>query len=128
MMMIGELLCLGAYFFMKYVVHREDPGGYDNSSKAVSPLIMLPVTQRMIKNIHIFGPILQACLFDMVAMSLCVTGLGFLKDAGLYQMLRVSRMVFCGLLSIIFLKKVSFEKLIYSCLTETQTALDEIQV
>ena len=45
-MMIGEMLCLGAYFFMKYVVHREDTGGYDSTSKIVSPLIMLPVTQR----------------------------------------------------------------------------------
>ena len=46
MMMIGEMLCLGAYFFMKYVVNREDPVGYDNNSKPVSPLIMLPVTQK----------------------------------------------------------------------------------
>ena len=45
-MMIGEMLCLGAYFFMKYVVHKEDPGGYDSTSKLVSPMIMLPVTQR----------------------------------------------------------------------------------
>ena len=52
-MMIGEMLCLGAYFFMKYVVHREDPGGYDSTSKLVSPLIMLPVTQRMLDLVYI---------------------------------------------------------------------------
>ena len=45
-MMTGEMLCLGAYFFMKYVVHRTDPGSYDKDSKPVSSLIMLPVTQR----------------------------------------------------------------------------------
>ena len=55
MMMIGEVLCLGVYFFMKYVVHREDPEAYDNTSKSVSPLIMLPVTKRMIKNIYIWS-------------------------------------------------------------------------
>ena len=49
---------------------------------------------------------LQACLFDIVSISLSLTGLGFLRDAGLHQMLRVSNMVFCGLLSILFLKKV----------------------
>ena len=49
MMMIGEVLCLGVYFFMKYVVHREDPEAYDNTSKSVSPFIMLPVTKRNIK-------------------------------------------------------------------------------
>ena len=43
--MTGEMLCLGAYFVMKYVVNREDPESYDNNSKQVSPLIMLPVTQ-----------------------------------------------------------------------------------
>ena len=49
MMMLGELLCLGAYFFMKYIVHRQDPEGYDIASTPVSPLIMLPVTQRILK-------------------------------------------------------------------------------
>merc|ERR1719264_834376 len=85
--MIGEMLCLGAYFFMKYVVHREDPGGYDSTSKLVSPLIMLP-----------------ASLLDISSVSCSFTGLGFLKDAGLHQMLRVSNLVFCGLLSTLFLK------------------------
>ena len=51
-MMIGEMLCLGAYFFMKFVVHREDPEGYDSTSKPVSPLIMLPVTQRMLEIVY----------------------------------------------------------------------------
>ena len=52
-MMIGEMLCLGAYLFMKHVVHREDPGSYDNASKPVSPLIMLPVTKRILRFIHL---------------------------------------------------------------------------
>ena len=53
-MMIGEMLCLGAYIFMKYVVHRENPGGYDNNSTPVSPLIMLPVTQRMLEIVYMY--------------------------------------------------------------------------
>jgi len=88
LMMTGEMLCLGAYLFMKYIVHRSDPGSYDTNSKPVSSLIMLP-----------------ASLLDIASFSCSFTGLGFLKDAGLYQMLRVSQMVFCGLLSIIVLKQ-----------------------
>lgn len=88
LMMTGEMLCLGAYLFMKYVIHREDPGSYDNASKPVSSLVMLP-----------------ASLLDIASFSCSFTGLGFLKDACLYQMLRVSQIVFCGLLSIPVLKR-----------------------
>ena len=45
-------------------------------------------------------------MLDILSMSFSFTGLGFLKDAGLHQMLRVSNLVFCGLLSTLFLKKV----------------------
>ena len=67
--MTGELLCLGAYFFMKYVVHREDPESFDNDSKPVSPLIMLPVTQILVlkwkytfRCILILGLLARHCL------------------------------------------------------------------
>ena len=46
-------------------------------------------------------------MLDLVSMSMLYTGLKFLKDAGLYQMLRVSQIVFCGLLSVAVLKNVS---------------------
>ena len=42
---------------------------------------------------------------DIVSASLAFTGLGFMKDGGFYQMLRVSSVVFCALLSIPILKQ-----------------------
>ena len=48
---------------------------------------------------------LQATLFDIVSASLAFTGLGFLKDGGFYQMLRVSSIIFCAFLSIPVLKQ-----------------------
>ena len=42
---------------------------------------------------------------DIVATSLGYMGLGFMNDPGLFQMLRVSPIIFCGLLSIPFLKQ-----------------------
>ena len=42
---------------------------------------------------------------DIVSTSVAYTGLGFMKDGGFYQMLRVSSVVFCALLSIPVLKQ-----------------------
>ena len=42
---------------------------------------------------------------DLVSASLAFIGLGFMKDGGFYQMLRVSSVVFCALLSIPVLKQ-----------------------
>ena len=42
---------------------------------------------------------------DLVSLSLAFIGLGFMKDGGFYQMLRVSSVVFCALLSILVLKQ-----------------------
>ena len=47
----------------------------------------------------------QATLLDIVSTSVAYTGLGFMKDGGFYQMLRVSSVVFCALLSIPVLKQ-----------------------
>ena len=48
----------------------------------------------------------KAALLNMTGCAFIFTGLGFLKDAGLFQMLGVSNIVFCALLSIPLLKKV----------------------
>ena len=42
---------------------------------------------------------------DLVSASLAFIGLGFMKDGGFYQMLRVSSVIFCALLSIPVLKQ-----------------------
>ena len=42
-MAFGNMLNFGAYFFLKYVIHRSDPGALDGQASPVSPLIMLPV-------------------------------------------------------------------------------------
>ena len=47
----------------------------------------------------------QATLLDIISTSVAYTGLGFMKDGGFYQMLRVSSVVFCALLSIPVLKQ-----------------------
>ena len=49
---------------------------------------------------------IKATLLSLAAGALGCIGLGFLKDAGLFQMLGVSNIVFCALLSIPLLKKV----------------------
>ena len=45
-------------------------------------------------------------MFDIVGTSLGYIGLGFMKDAGFFQMLRVSPIIFCALISIPVLKQV----------------------
>ena len=47
----------------------------------------------------------QAALMDIVGTSLGYIGLGFMKDAGFFQMLRVSPIIFCALLSIPIMKE-----------------------
>ena len=42
-MMLGETLCFGAYFLLKYVINRSDPEAFDGYAKPCNPLIMLPV-------------------------------------------------------------------------------------
>ena len=86
--MLGETMCFGAYFFMKYVINRENPAAIDGNAKPMNPLILLP-----------------AALMDITATSLGYIGLGFMKDAGFFQMLRVTPIIFCGLLSIPILKQ-----------------------
>ena len=47
-------------------------------------------------------------MLDIVGTSLGYIGLGFMKDAGFFQMLRVSPIIFCALLSIPILKQAFF--------------------
>lgn len=44
-MAFGNMLNLGAYFFLKYFIHRRDPDSLDGQAPPVTPLIMLPVIQ-----------------------------------------------------------------------------------
>ena len=44
-MAFGNMLNLGGYFFLKYVIHRRDPNALDGQAPQVTPLIMLPVKQ-----------------------------------------------------------------------------------
>ena len=44
-MAFGNMLNFGAYFFLKYVIHRNDPDALDGQTSPVAPLIMLPVVQ-----------------------------------------------------------------------------------
>jgi len=87
-MMLGETMCFGAYFILKYGVNRSNPEAFDGYAKPCNPLIMLP-----------------AALLDIVGTSLGYIGLGFMKDAGFFQMLRVSPIIFCALLSMPILKQ-----------------------
>ena len=59
----------------------------------------------MIKTHVLYSDEFQATLLDIVSTSVAYTGLGFMKDGGFYQMLRVSSVVFCALLSIPVLKQ-----------------------
>ena len=43
-MALGNMLNLGAYFFLKYVIHRQNPEAFDSQARPVTPLIMLPVS------------------------------------------------------------------------------------
>jgi len=85
-MMLGECLCMVAYLILKYVVHKNDHKKVDGDALPMNPLVLWP-----------------AAFLDIVATSLGYMGLGFMKNAGFFQMLRCSPIIFCGILSIFFL-------------------------
>jgi len=85
-MMLGESMCMLVYVINKYVVHRADPAAVDGDALDMNPLVLWP-----------------AAFLDITATSLGYMGLAFMGDPGFFQMLRVSPIVFCGLLSIPFL-------------------------
>jgi len=87
-MMLGESLCMVVYVVNKYIVHRDDPKSVDGDALDMSPLVLWP-----------------AAFLDIVATSLGYMGLAFMKDPGFFQMLRVSPIIFCGLLSMPVLKQ-----------------------
>jgi len=87
-MMLGECLCMVAYLVLKYIVYRGDPKKVDGDALPMNPLVLWP-----------------AAALDIVGTSLGYMGLAFMKDAGFFQMLRVSPIIFCGLLSIPILKQ-----------------------
>lgn len=87
-MMLGEALCMVAYLILKYIVYKDDPKKVDGDALEMNPLVLWP-----------------AAFLDIVATSLGYMGLAFMKDAGFFQMLRVSPIIFCGLLSIPILKQ-----------------------
>lgn len=87
-MMMGECLCMVAYLILKYVVYKDDPKKVDGDALEMNPLVLWP-----------------ASALDIVGTSLGYMGLAFMKDAGFFQMLRVSPIIFCGLLSIPILKQ-----------------------
>jgi len=86
-MMLGESACMVAYLVLKWI-HREHPEKVDGEARPMNPLIMWP-----------------AAFMDIVATSLGYMGLAFMKNAGLFQMLRVTPLIWCGLLSIPLLKQ-----------------------
>jgi len=81
-------MCMLVYVINKYVRHRDDPSAADGDALDMNPLVLWP-----------------AAFLDLVATSLGYMGLAFLKDPGYFQMLRVSPMVYTGLLSIPILKQ-----------------------
>jgi len=87
-MMLGESMCMLVYVINKYVRHRADPSAADGDALEMNSLILWP-----------------AAALDLLATSLGYMGLAFLKDPGFFQMLRVSPMIFTGLLSIPILKQ-----------------------
>ena len=50
-MMLGETLCFGAYFVLKYGVNKNDPDAFDGYAKPCNPLIMFPVSNRFSTNV-----------------------------------------------------------------------------
>jgi len=85
-MMLGESMCMIVYGILRYVVYKEDPKKIDGDMLPMSPLVLWP-----------------AAALDILATTLGYMGLGFMRSPGYFQMLRVTPMIFCGLLSIPFL-------------------------
>ena len=54
-MMLGETMCFGAYFILKYGVNRADPDAFDGYAKPCNPMIMLPVSIDRFTNSGAFG-------------------------------------------------------------------------
>jgi len=86
-MMLGECMCMGVYLILKFI-YRDDPSKIDGDALPMNPMIL-------------WG----AAALDIVGTSLGYMGLGFMHDPGFFQMLRVSPIIFCGLLSIPILKQ-----------------------
>jgi len=87
-MMLGESMCMVVYVINKYIVHRADPAAVDGDALDMNPLVLWP-----------------AAFLDLLATSLGYMGLAFMRDPGFFQMLRVSPIIFCGLLSIPILRQ-----------------------
>jgi len=87
-MMLGESMCMIVYGILKYVVYKDDKQKIDGDMLPMSPLVLWP-----------------AAFLDIVATSLGYMGLGFMRNPGFFQMLRVTPMIFCGLLSMPILKQ-----------------------
>jgi len=85
-MMFGECMCMVVYLILKYIVNKEDPEKFDGEALPMNPLVLWP-----------------AAAFDLVGTGIGYMGLAFMHDTGMFQMLRVSPIIFCGLLSIPFL-------------------------
>jgi len=87
-MMLGESMCMIVYGILRYGVFKNDPKKIDGDKLPMSPLVLWP-----------------AALLDIVATTMGYMGLGFMRNPGLFQMLRVTPMIFCGLLSMPILKQ-----------------------
>jgi len=87
-MMLGESLCMGAFLLLKHVIYRSDPAKVEGGALPMNPLVLWP-----------------PAFMDIVATALGYMGLGFMKDAGTFQMLRVSPIIYTGLLSICILRQ-----------------------
>jgi len=86
-MMLGECLCMLVYLILKYFVYKDNPEKIDGPNPTpMNPLVLWP-----------------AAFLDIVATAMGYMGLGFMQNPGFFQMLRVTPLVFCGLLSIPFL-------------------------
>jgi len=85
-MMLGETMCMLAYMLLKWY-HKDHPEKVDGEAKSMNPLVMWPA----------------ACM-DLVATSLGYMGLAWMRNAGFFQMLRATPMIWCGLLSMPILK------------------------
>ena len=43
-MMLGETMCFGGYYFLKYVINRKNPDAVDGNAKPINPLMLYPVS------------------------------------------------------------------------------------
>jgi len=87
-MMLGESMCMIVYGILRYIVFKDEPSKIDGEKLPMNPLVLWP-----------------AALLDIVATTLGYMGLGFMRNPGFFQMLRVTPMIFCGLLSMPILKR-----------------------